>query len=374
MHRQKVSKTTLVLKALNLLLIAGLLTGYLAPYVNPQTTTIPAFFGLFAPVLIILNGLFLFWWLIRRKWFFVFPLISLLAGWNTFSEWIGVRHHHPDSGHTTEETVSVLSYNVRMFDVQYWRPGEPPVTRDSILAFLTGTDAGIACFQEFFHGEQDYFSTIEPISEALDAPYVHTDFTVSKGESKHFGLATFSRYPVINRRTVRFSDTPANSGIYSDIVVGDDTVRVFNIHLESIHLSRSDYQYVSDLLGQSGNQTRSNSKIIFSKIKKAIIKHSVQAEIVAGQIRLSPYPVILCGDFNDTPTSFAYRTIIKNDLQDAFSGSGFGFGSTFSGNIPFLRIDYILYSDRLRSDDYRKHKIYFSDHFPVSCRILIPQK
>ena len=360
-----------ILPGINLLLTTAIIISYLAPVINPKTTSIPALLGLVYPVLFILNLLFLAWWILRVKWFFLIPLLAILIGWNVFIKHFGFGRDN--IAQTSRNSLKVLSYNVRMFDVQNWRQGQEPVTRDSILSFLSGENAEIVCFQEFFHGEQNYFPTTGPFAEILKAGYIHTDFVISRGGNKHFGLATFSRFPIVNKKIIHFPDAMANSGIYSDVVVDDgDTIRIFNVHLESVKFSNSDYKYVSEFMEPGARQTSSNSKIIFSKLKNAFDKRADQAKVVAGYIEQSPYPIILCGDFNDTPSSFTYHTI-SHSLQDAFLNSGFGLGSTYAGGVPFLRIDFILHSPELLSSKYERHKVNFSDHYPVSCLVTMSE-
>ena len=362
--KHPMSWSSKILPGINLLLAAAILLSYLAPVVNPKTTSIPALLGLVYPVLFILNFLFLVWWIMRARWFFIIPLLAILIGWNVFVKHFGFGRDNITQ--TSHNSLKILSYNVRMFDVQNWRQGQEPVSRDSIMSFLNSENADIVCFQEFFHGEQNYFSTVEPFADILKAGYIHTDFVISKGGNKHFGLATFSRFPIINKGIIHFTGALANSGIYSDVVIDGDTIRIFNVHLESVKFSNSDYKYVSELMEPGAGQTSSNSKIIFSKLKNAFDKRAEQAKVVAGYINQSPYPIILCGDFNDTPSSFAYHTI-SHGLQDAFLNSGFGLGSTYAGDVPFLRIDFILHSPELLSSKYERHKVWFSDHYPISC-------
>lgn len=362
--KNPLSWSSKILPGINLLLAAAIMLSYLAPVVSPKTTSIPALLGLIYPVLFILNLFFLIWWLIRLRWFFIIPLIALLIGWNVFLKHFGLGQDNIIQ--TNQNPLKVLSYNVRMFDVQNWRQGQEPVTRDSIMEFLNRENADIVCFQEFFHGEKNYFPTVEPFVDILMAGYIHTDFIISKGGNKHFGLATFSRFPIVNKGVIHFKGAVANSGIYSDVAVDGDTIRIFNVHLESVKFSSSDYKYVSELMGPGAGQTSSNSKIIFSKLKNAFYQRADQAKVVAGHIEQSPYPVILCGDFNDTPSSFAYHTI-SHGLQDAFLNSGFGLGSTYAGDVPFLRIDFILHGPEMLSSNYERYNVNFSDHYPISC-------
>ena len=96
-----------------------------------------------------------------------------------------------------------------------------------------------------------------------------------------------------------------------------------------------------------------------------------QAEILTNHIASSPYPVIVCGDFNDIPVSYTYRTLSQN-LNDAFEKRGFGFGTTYSGNIPALKIDYILTAKRIKIFNCTILKVPYSDHYPMVSELGLP--
>jgi endonuclease/exonuclease/phosphatase family metal-dependent hydrolase len=361
--RTSLSWSAKILLGINLLVISALLLSYLAPVVNPVYWTIPSLFGLFYPVILIVNLLFLLWWVLRLKWIFLIPLLSIIMGWGILSK--HVAYKTKSAARSNASGIKVVSYNVRIFNVHNWHVGDKPATRDSIISCLKKIDANIVCLQEFFHGEQKYFPTIEPIEKSLNTPYMHSDMIISSMSAKHFGLVTFTKFPIINKGIISFPDAFSNSGIFTDIKINDDTIRVFNIHLESIKFSDSDHQYVADFIEPGTHPNESSTKVIFSKIRNAFEKRAKQAKTVHEYIEASPYPVILCGDFNDTPSSYAYNTV-RGNMHDTFLESGFGFGTTYAGKIPFLRIDYILHGKELFSLDFQRHQVKFSDHYPIS--------
>jgi len=133
-------------------------------------------------------------------------------------------------------------------------------------------------------------------------------------------------------------------------------------------LSYNDLSYVKGFIKNSDKieKSRSKTKRIFYKFKTAFQKRALQVNIVSEHIKDSPYPVIVCGDFNDTPVSYTYHQISKN-LNDAFSETGSGIGRTYANILPAFRIDYILYDDFFDSHNYIIHTIEISDHYPISC-------
>ena len=155
--------------------------------------------------------------------------------------------------------------------------------------------------------------------------------------------------------------------MYVDMLIHGDTIRVYNLHLESIGFQSSDYQFVEEITKGQAEQAalRRASSSIVRKLLRAFNFRSQQTEVVIKSLSECPYPVIICGDFNDTPLSFAYHSISKG-LDDAFIQAGFGLGNTFNGKLPPMRIDYILYSPEFEAYDFNVHRIDLSDHFPVS--------
>ena len=156
-------------------------------------------------------------------------------------------------------------------------------------------------------------------------------------------------------------------GIYTDLIKGTDTFRLYNLHLESIRFRNEDYQFVEDVTtGQAEKKALGEvSKSILRKLHYAYLIRAKQTSVVEASLAECPYPVIICGDFNDTPLSYAYHKI-SSGLEDAFIKSGHGFGNTFAGKLPPVRIDFILYSTDFQSYDFRIPGIHLSDHFPIT--------
>ncbi len=364
-QKNKNSWFTKSLLIINLFLILPLIAAYFSPGTHPETSVIPALAAIFYPAFLVINILFVVFWLLKLRIYFLFSLLAIAGGYNFIFKTIAFNSDKPVGNY--EDAIKLLSYNVRLFDQYKWTGGQNYFTRNSVFEFINSQQADVICFQEFFHGTEKSFPTVGPFVERSKTKNFHVDYVLVKGNgTKHFGLATFTRFPIVGKGKIRFEGARANSGIYTDILFQSDTIRIFNFHLESVKLSRSDHKYVADFIDPGAATPASNSKVIIGKISKATKTRAKQAEIVSRYINASPYPVIVCGDFNDTPLSYVYHKV-SSGLDDAFLEIGNGVGQTYAGGIPFLRIDYILHSYALEPFRFEKHDVTYSDHFPISC-------
>jgi endonuclease/exonuclease/phosphatase family metal-dependent hydrolase len=188
----------------------------------------------------------------------------------------------------------------------------------------------------------------------------------------NFGLVTFSRYPIIHKEPISFPET-INGAISSDILIGKDTIRIYNCHLQSIRL-RKDYNDLLDSLIFNYNERQLDElKDISFRMRQAYILRGKQVDLMNAHIKKSAHLVIICGDFNDTPVSYTYYNLSKG-LKDAFIESGSGIGTTFRGNLPYMRIDYVLYSPWFTSQYFEIKRVNLSDHYPVVSRFVVPVK
>jgi endonuclease/exonuclease/phosphatase family metal-dependent hydrolase len=338
---------------------------YLANIISPVSIWPIAFFGLGYPFILLVNIGFILLWILRMKLLALISIFIVLAGWTNVGRYMQIRIF--DNPSQTQNGIKLLSYNVRTFNHYNWEKGNS--VRDSILKYIVGQEAGIVCFQEFFTHENRYTQSLRYINAKLkQLPFTHIQYTYHGKESSNYGIATFSKYPIVKKGTIKFNNS-FNSCIYSDIVVKSDTIRIYNVHLESIKLRKNSYKFLDSLMFNLNSKQIHEVKDISGRLKNAYIIRALQVDELNKHIRQSPYPVVICGDFNDTPVSYTYQEL-RGELEDAFMSSGSGIGNTYRGNFPSFRIDYIFHSKKIKSVNYQTHRLNSSDHYPVSCSLL----
>ncbi|HYG51774.1 MAG TPA: endonuclease/exonuclease/phosphatase family protein [Flavobacteriales bacterium] len=351
---------------LNWLAIGSLLVACTSPWVNPETFSIPAFFGLAFPFIFLANVLCLIWWFIFKKFRMLYSGIVLAL---SFSYWNRSFNFYGDGSEVPPhaESSKIMTYNVRLFDLYNWIDNNK--TKHKIFDFLKREEADIYCFQEFFHQDPPSpFVTRDTLTQFLKAKHYVEAYTHKLIQRQHFGLAIFSVYPVIASGDIKFVNDPNNNAVWADLKRKTDTIRVYNVHLSSLRFQKGDYEAFGQEPGPGQKKKSSNEQRIISRIYNAFLKRVPQTQAVLDHVKKSPYKTIVCGDFNDTPVSYCYGQF-SAVLNDAFATAGSGWGSTYTGKLPLLRIDYIWYSDKLKVSAFKTHDISLSDHYPVSCLV-----
>ncbi len=343
--------------ALNILFALALLLSYLAVHINPDNFAFPALFGLAYLYLLLINLFFAIIWIVALRFEALISVLVIAAGLTHLSNYI--KFQKPSGDKTG--TFRVQSYNLRLFN--YFETRRNTISEKRILELLKNQQSDIICLQELYIMGNPELKE-EAINAALGGKYYSHFKVISTGKNRYYGIATLSKYPIIGRGDIVHAHSSSLS-IYSDVIAGGDTMRVFNNHLQSFHLHRMERTFLNELAAASEDkETLSEIKSISSSLRRGFIRRASQAKAVKAKIDVSPYPVIVAGDFNDTPVSYSYRTIRKG-LNDAFVSAGYGAGFTYKGNYPPNRIDYILYDDKLECRQFDIVKVRYSDHYPI---------
>ncbi|MBT8223365.1 MAG: endonuclease/exonuclease/phosphatase family protein [Eudoraea sp.] len=297
--------------------------------------------GLITPVLVSVNLMFLLYWGFQRRWYVLVPFIPLLIGFLSFGSIYQINTQSNDAHF--DKDISILSYNVQGFSYYKGKIVSDSVSIE-IMEFIKKQDPDIICFQEF---SRIRARQLKQYPFQYQTPYFSGKTT----------QAIFSKYPIVGKGSLDFPKS-SNNALYVDLVYKKDTLRLYNIHLESyqIHSFRS-------LL-------KKNAGVNFLKrLQYTASKHREQARILQGHREKSPYPSIFCGDFNQTPYSPSYK-ILNSGMQDSFRERGQGWGTTFIRNIISARIDYIFADSKaFEVLEHRNFDLRASDHLPVMARL-----
>ena len=332
---------------------------------------LPAFAGLGFPYILIIDIIYTLLLIFAKKWTAVVMVFILALGHKKINETVQLNPvHYLEDFSREDSSFTFMSFNVRLLDRYNWIDANGG-TKNKIFEFLKYESPEIVCFQEFFNNSKDSLTNGELIRDILKTDYVIRDYdekdTLRKTDK---GYIIFSKYPIANRRPV-FDFTGNLIGISVDADIFGKKVRIFNIHLKSIKLGYDDYDFIDKIENKNNKEQISGLGNIFTKISNAYQIRVKQAEYVRILIKQSPYPVILCGDFNEPPVSYCYNEIVKSGLEDAFCKSGTGFGETMRVKFLHFRIDYILHSKSLESKRFRTHRENLSDHYAISCKFKI---
>ena len=350
------------------------LVGCYGGSLNPAHWWFTGFLTLSVFYLLVLLLLFaLFWIFAKSRWAFV-SVIAIVLAFKPITNIIPLRFTSSFSVQKTS-ALRVMSWNVEHFDILEHKTH--PEKKQQMLDLINEYQPDIACFQEMVGSDKNpqAINYVPDFMKHLSfADYFYSYNTkIDFDNDHHFGIITFSKYPIINKQTVSFYPNDYNSIFqYVDIVKGADTIRVFNIHLQSLKFSVTNLKYI-DQPEFEDKEAISQSKSIIGKFKVGFLKRKVQAERIKEEMNKSPYPVIVCGDFNDVPNSYAYKTI-GSGMKNAFVEKGNGFGRTFTGISPTLRIDNIFTDYKFSIDQFTRVRKKLSDHFPILADVQMDKK
>lgn len=329
------------------------LAGVLAPYIDPNTWWIPAFSGLFMPCILFANLFLLVFWACYKKSWFLLPLAAILFNYNFFlsmfqSPW-------KELPASQGEKLTIASYNVEGF---YW------ISRHraeyNIPRLIETGHIDILCIQE--HCEETGLDSVT-IRQRIGLPYRQVYFNRQTSWA-NFGISIYSRYPILRYGKIDFG-SEKNASMWADIRFHSDTIRIFNNHLQTtnVTLNRQKYNRYKSVRNWKG-QARTLVDIV-EQLKENFRIRARQAHLVRQIVDTTPHPVVICGDYNDTPVSYTFNYIKGDDFTDGFRECGKGYGHSFNGIKGLLRIDFITYDSRFIGLKYDSPHLPWSDHNPI---------
>src|SRR5688572_266727 len=354
-----IAKRSLI--AFNVFIAFIFLLSCLAPYLKPTQWWFISLLGIGFPFLLAILIAFVFWWLIVKPKYVLITFIALLLGLKSITVFLGF--NLPDSFKYAKalKDIRIASWNVARFLEWKRNNNEKSQTRLKMLDLIKKQNADILCLQEFFYSPDTQFYHNIDVIQSFGYPYFYFSYDPD-GDLQYIGSAIFSKYPIVDSGLVRyFRPSMPEALIHADIKINDDTIRVFATHLQSVQFKKREYEAIDEIKSVE-DSFFVNSRTILSKMKKAMIYRSTQADVVGQILEDSPYPRILCADLNDIPNSYTYFTI-RGEMQDAFLEKGFGIGRTYSSVSPTLRIDYVFADHEFSIRQFTRVVKNLSDHY-----------
>ncbi|AUC77288.1 endonuclease/exonuclease/phosphatase family protein [Olleya sp. Bg11-27] len=315
-----------------------LLLSYVLPNIPPKTFATLSVLSLGVPFLILLNVLFFVYWLFKIKKQLLLSLVVISIGYFLFGSLYKFSNWEADG----IEGLTVMNYNVRLFNLYEWIPEKG--IDEKLVDFVKKEQPQILSIQEY-HSQDN-----------LDFSFYKYKYIKLEGEKFRVGQAIFSQFPIINSGSVEFPNT-ANNAIFADIVKGKDTIRVYNLHLQSLRIDPREQSLTTE-----------NSEKLINGIGEAFKLQQSQTELFLKHKNKSPYKVIISGDFNNSAFSYVYKTI-RGDMKDSFKQQGNGFGRTYNFKFFPLRIDFLLVDKSWTVDNFKTYDVEYSDHYPILTKI-----
>ncbi len=325
----------------NIIAVIVLIFAYLLPFIPPKTAVKLSVLSLIVPFLIVVNMLFFFYWLFIAKKQAWLSFFVVLFGYFTFGSIYKISS--PSKEKQPKNTLGIMNYNVRLFNKYNWIKADS--ISQKIIRFVALEKPDVLCIQEY-----------QPLQEKLPFKY---KFEKLSGTKNKYGQAIFSNYPIVNSGSVNFPNT-ANNAIYTDLKINTDTIRVYNIHLQSLKINPNPEEL-----------TQENSEKLVKTIGDAFIMQQEQAALFLKHQATCKYPTIISGDFNNTAYSYVYKKI-KGTHNDAFEIAGNGFGRTYDFSFFPTRIDFILTPPKSKVLQLKTYSVKYSDHFPIQANLQLP--
>ncbi len=336
-------------------------------FLHPDKWWFIALLAFIFPLFLLLLILYLLFWAFVSPRYLFISLICLLIGWKNIHAFFGFSLAKNDFSLKDSSSVRIMTWNVRSWDEFTTKKIGDSRHRIAMLELVGTQQADILCFQEFYEPTDSSKSNIRFIQKQLGFPYFFFSRDLRNRAYKYeTGIIIFSRFPIVSKSQVYFKSDAiqkTESMIATDINVNGKMIRVFTTHLQSVLFKQKDFRNV-EIVKNAEDSMLQASRSLAKKLKDALGLRGYQADTVRRQLDICPYPLVICGDFNDVPNSYTYFHI-RGNLQDAFISKNFGIGRSYIHISPTLRIDYILPSKDFTIVQSMKLTSPYSDHHAV---------
>ncbi|MBR9914630.1 MAG: endonuclease/exonuclease/phosphatase family protein [Algicola sp.] len=327
---------------INSLMAFALLLSYILPYMPPQRFAFLSVLSLAVPFLILINILFFIYWLLKVKKQLLLSFFVLIIGLNyVFSLYKFSSSKNIDHA----DNISVMNYNVRLFNLFDWI--DDPNTKANISNFISEKNPDILCMQEYKRDDEIELKGYHKVEKLT-------------GHKFKSGQAIFTKFPIINSGSIEFPNT-SNNAIFADVIIHSDTVRIYNLHFESLRIDSN-----------VENLAKEKSENLIKRISTTFKMQQSQVEQFLEHKAKCPYKSVLLGDFNNTAYSYIYKEIKGDNLKDAFVQAGNGFGRTFNFKFFPVRIDFVLVDDtEFDINGFKTFDVTYSDHYPIMAKLKL---
>jgi endonuclease/exonuclease/phosphatase family metal-dependent hydrolase len=359
---RKFTKRFLIL--LNVLVCILFLLCCCNSFLHPDRWWFIALLAFFFPLfLVVLLGFFIFW-LFASVRLAPISAVCLLIGWQNIHAFFGFSLAGQDFSRKDSTHIRIMTWNVRRWDEFSLKKTASSGHRLPMMELVARQNADLLCFQEFYEPVDSTKSNIRYIRTQLGYPYFFFSRDNRNRNSKYeTGIVIFSKYPIIAKTQAHFkkdSLQKTESLIAADVDINGQIIRLYTTHLQSVLFKTKDFRNV-EIIENAEDSMLEASRSVAKKLKNALGLRGYQADAVRKQLDMSPYPLVICGDFNDVPNSYTYFHI-RGDLQDAFIAKCLGIGRSYKAISPTLRIDYILPSKDFQVIQSMKLNSAYSDH------------
>lgn len=328
---------------------------YCIPEIKPEDFPLGAFLIFLIPVFIVINMIFVLVWAIKRPHHWaVLSLIVVFIGYKFIDRSLAIGKKHSD-----KKDLAVLSYNVRIFNVYEHLKSKDYGSSKEMIQWVKNYDSDVACLQEFFLSEDNpVFYTQKEIGKKFPYSYFKPFLDYKR---QKYGMAIFSKHPIVNKGEIRFRNESNNQIIFADIAIGKKKIRIYNVHLQSMAIDENDI-----INSKFDDASRTKWVSILLRYKNGSIQRGRQVDELIKHIEECPHPVLVCGDLNELPYGYSYEKL-SDVLDNSFQKSGRGFGFTYNGKLPLLRIDNQFFGKGFNVSKFKVHRdMANSDHYPVS--------
>ncbi|MGL5317337.1 MAG: endonuclease/exonuclease/phosphatase family protein [Bacteroidales bacterium] len=350
------------LLSINLLFALLLIGAAFNDRVPPESVSYLNYLGMAFPLFAAANLFFLIYWIYRQKWYStVLSLGALIISGGALFTYCPVNYQKEA---VPENCIKLLSYNVRQFNF-----GERDKNKNNpTLEHIATQGADIICLQEFGYSDNNSMLRLREIRKRLkEYPYYHV-YKLTENSWHTYGIACFSKFPLSNITPIKFEKAEAVGAIAYTVTINKRKIRLFNCHLESNRFTSADRKLYQNMVEKfTTDKLEDFNSTIVRKMDRAFSERARQARKIRREMEKTDLEIVTCGDFNDTPLSYTYRTIKGDSMDDAFVNTASGLGISYYENHFYFRIDHILYSKNLNAYQCKVENVKYSDHYPISC-------